>query len=80
LGRRSLDYANVFARLLPAYDLIGNVWEWRRLAGSSGRHELDVSAWTRAFSRGNPAAFNDAYDLMQGGDTGFHGVERADAL
>jgi hypothetical protein len=32
------------------------------------------SAWTSAFSRGNPAAFNDANDFMQNDDTGVHCV------
>jgi len=73
-GGGSLISANVFARPSRVYDLVGNVWEWCRTAGSSGLHELKRSAWTSAFSRGNPAAFNDANDFMQDDDTGFHCV------
>jgi formylglycine-generating enzyme required for sulfatase activity len=80
-GGGSLIYANMFARPLRVYDLVGNVWEWCRTAGSSGLHELKGSAWTSAFSRGNPVAFNDANDFMQDDDTGFSCVSNdADAL
>jgi formylglycine-generating enzyme required for sulfatase activity len=52
-GGGSLIYANVSARPLQVYDPVGNVSEWCRTAGSSGLHELNGSAWTSAFSRGN---------------------------
>ncbi|WP_280426371.1 SUMF1/EgtB/PvdO family nonheme iron enzyme [Nocardia carnea] len=53
------------------YDMVGNTWEWTATQTSTERYELKGSAFTSPFDRGKPAAFNDAFRVMNDDDTGF---------
>ncbi len=57
-----------------AYDLCGNTWEWCSTETEQGRRELKGSAFTSAFSRALPWAFNDASVDMCDDDTSFRCV------
>lgn len=61
------------------YDLCGNIWEWCSTASGADRRELKGSAFTSAFARALPSAFNDANVEMADDDTGFRCATATDA-